>query len=137
MFNASTQEVHVTSRPLAASVSADGEYVGNAPLTLRVSTNERHEISVSHGIQSKVYWLDPTLSPAGAAGMVGDVLILVPMSVFAGISFGASQIPGLEPIPLLVVAVGSATIGLAPLVIDGAIDNVYELRPGQLDAAFE
>lgn len=138
MFNPAIQDVHVTSNRATAQVWVDGASRGTAPTILHLSTNERHEIVVKAQGKSMKWFLEPTMSREGAGGLVGDALVLVPTGTFAYFNFVAAQIPG-NPLSTQnsLLAAGIVAVGLAPLVIDLATNDLYELKPATVRAQFE
>lgn len=138
LFNPRGQDVRVTADAEDAAVWVDGERQGTAPTVVHLTTNERHEIVVRTAGQSKLWVLDPSVSPTGAGGLAGDVLILIPAGYVSLVGFGASTIPG-NPVwgGTLALGIGGAAVGLAPIVIDLATNNLYELQPASIHAAFD
>lgn len=144
IFNPLMQDVDVTSSVPEASVWIDGELEGTAPIVLHISTNQRHEVIVRTENQSKVWVLEPTTSGTGVGGLIGDGLILVGAGVGAtnllvvaavgGALSGGADMGQSTTVAALGIAVGVA--GLAPLVVDLATNNLYELQPSKLDAVF-
>lgn len=158
LFNPAIQNIPVATHPEGCEVWVDGELVGEAPLTLELDTRKNHDITVRRGDNIRTWTLQHRISSNGGLALAGDVVVLVPAVVFAVMAFQAAAGPtptspysyGLYndiswPGRLNLdfsgvyggIAVGCLVVGLAPLVVDAATNQFYELEPGEITADFE
>lgn len=136
MFTPGIQAVPISSVPEGAEVFIDGEFAGTTPITIELSTNADHEVMIRFGSEVRTWTLARQVGAAGTAGFIGDgVLLLGGLGTAAFVGFlaavGGEQ--GQPEIALLVIG----TASVAPLVIDLAVNQYYELVPREIEAGFE
>lgn len=143
LFTPVHQNVPVTTRPAGAEVWVDGKLVGTAPITLKLDTRARHDITVRRGNDIRTWALEQQLSSGGGLALTIDAAVLASggycaVAAFQGAAYYASTYDmwdlGSWDIAL---GIGCIAVGLAPLAIDVATNHLNELQPREIAVDFE
>lgn len=143
LFNPVTQDVPVTTRPEGGEVWVDGKLVGTAPLTLRLDTRTKHDVTVRRGNDIRTWTLEQQVSSGSGLALTVDAAVLVSggycaVVAFEGAAYYASTYDmwdfGSWDIAL---GIGCIVVGLAPLAVDVATNHLNALQPREIAADFE
>lgn len=145
-FTPEMQAIPTTSMPEGAEVWLDGEWVGITPVIVEVGVFEDHELIVRLGERESVWELRRTVSDVAAAGISLDLIGGLPVVLLGS----ALAIEGGRPCgpqdgwfrfcgnpDMIGLGIAIAAVGLTPIVIDAATNDLYELVPREIVVEFD